>query len=98
MFHSRTVPTLLITALMVVKMCNSLTSEQIIELDVLVRDVFMAQNKIPGVGVTIVENSGNLVFAKGYGFSDLESNITVNENTKFCIASISKVSFSSICS
>lgn len=71
--------------------CDCLTSEQELEIDKLVQDVFMAQNRIPGVGVTIVENYGNSVYAKGYGHADLERNITANENTKFCIASITKV-------
>lgn len=91
MFSDRSVLTFLIGIVMVVKVCHSLTSEQIIAVDTLVRDVFMAQNAIPGVGITIVENSGNSVFAKGYGYANIENNITASENTKFCIASVTKV-------
>lgn len=81
----------LLMGIFAVTTCDGLTSSQSLEIDTLVRDVFMAENSIPGVGVTIVEKFGNSVFAKGFGFADLERNITANENTKFCIASITKV-------
>lgn len=84
----------LLIGVLVVTVCDCLTSEQQLEIDTLVQDVFMAENRIPGVGVTIVENFGYSVYTKGYGFADLERNITANENTKFCIASITKVTFS----
>lgn len=82
----------LLIGVFAVQLCHGLTSEQTNEIDTLVQDVFMAQNRIPGVGVTIVEDSGSSVFAKGYGREDIERNITATENTKFCIASITKVS------
>lgn len=81
----------LVAVLFVVSTCNGLTSKQSLEIDTVVRDVFMAENNIPGVGITVVENFGNSTFARGYGFADLERNVTANESTKFCIASISKV-------
>lgn len=81
----------LLTGVLAVNICSCLTANQTLEIDTLVENVFMAENGIPGAGVTIVENFGNSTFAKGYGFADLERNITANENTKFCIASITKV-------
>lgn len=69
----------------------SLTPAQQIEVDELVESVFMDYNRIPGVGLTIVENRGATIYVKGYGFQDMESGIPANSRTKFCIASISKV-------
>lgn len=90
MVSNRTFLTLLVGVL-AIKFSDCVTSEQELEIDSLVRDVFMAESDIPGVGVTIVENFGESVFTKGYGFSDVDRNITADENTKFCIASITKV-------
>ncbi len=49
----------------------------------------MEQHNIPGFSIAVFEN-GNLSFKKGYGFSDIENNITVTEKTGFNIGSISK--------
>ncbi len=49
------------------------------------------QNRIPGAVVSIV-NEGELLFSKGYGFSDLEAGIPVNsETTLFRPGSVSKL-------
>lgn len=90
MVSKRTFVTLLVGVL-TIRFGDCLTSEQELEIDSLVRDVFMAESEIPGVGVTIVENFGESIFSRGYGYSDKERNVTANENTKFCIASITKV-------
>ncbi|KAJ6636545.1 Protein flp [Pseudolycoriella hygida] len=89
MTWKRNILTLLLGAF-VVNSCDGLTSKQRQDIDALVRDVFMAENNIPGVGVTIVENAGSTIFAEGYGFADLERNVTADGNTRFCIASITK--------
>ncbi|XP_037024097.1 uncharacterized protein LOC119065995 [Bradysia coprophila] len=83
-FYELLIGTLLIT------FCDCLSSEQELKIDALVRDVFMAESAIPGVGVTIVENTGEYIFSKGYGYSDMKRNLTADGNTKFCIASITK--------
>lgn len=88
----RTILRLLIGVIFIVNICDCLTPSHESEIETLIRERFMARNNIPGVGVTIVENFGSSVFARGYGFADLERNSTANENTKFCIASITKVS------
>ncbi|KAG4072576.1 hypothetical protein HA402_004665 [Bradysia odoriphaga] len=80
---------LLIGALLIT-FSDCLSSEQELKIDTLVRDVFMAESAIPGVGVTIVENNGESIFFNGYGYSDIERNIKADGNTKFCIASITK--------
>ncbi|GLU42578.1 serine hydrolase [Muricauda sp. NBRC 101325] len=50
----------------------------------------VAEKKVPGLAVTILEK-GEIVLQKGYGFSDLEEKIKVDpRQTVFRIASISK--------
>lgn len=82
----------LLIGVLAVKICSSQTDYD--RIDSLVQDEFMEHNRIPGVGLAIVEDAGDLVYAKGYGYADLERNITADENTKFCIASITKVNLS----
>ena len=49
------------------------------------------QNRVPGAVVSVVKN-GELLFSKGYGYSDLEEGISVNpESTLFRPGSISKL-------
>lgn len=86
---------ILLVGVLAIKCGDCLTEEQVTEIDSLVRDVFMAEKEIPGVGVAVVENFGETTFSRGYGFSNLDGNITADENTKFCIASITKVIHSS---
>lgn len=44
---------------------------------------------VPGMGIAIIEND-SVVFAKGYGVTDVTTSEKVNENSLFCIASNSK--------
>ena len=46
--------------------------------------------KIPGASVAIVKN-GNVLFARGYGYSDLANKTVVQPDSMFRICSISKV-------
>lgn len=50
---------------------------------------YMADQGIPGVSVAIAKG-GNLVYARGFGFSDLEDADFVSPTTRMRIASISK--------
>jgi len=50
---------------------------------------FMAESKVPGMSVAVVED-GRLVWAKGFGFSDLEDQAHATEATLFRLASVSK--------
>lgn len=43
----------------------------------------------PGAALAIIKN-GKLIYSKGYGLSDLESNITVTGQSNFRLASVSK--------
>ena len=54
----------------------------------------MQQWKVPGLAVGVVKD-GKLIYAKGYGFRDLEHKLPVDTNTLFPIGSISK-SFTSL--
>lgn len=70
-----------------------LTPEQQLAVDSTAENDFMAFNRIPGVGLTIVENNGASVYAKGYGYQNWEEGVQTTNSTQFCIASISKVRF-----
>ncbi len=45
---------------------------------------------IPGLSVTVMKN-GNIVWTKGVGKSDLEKNVAVTPETRFRLASVSKI-------
>lgn len=50
---------------------------------------FMSTTHVPGVSVAVVEN-GELEWADGFGFADLENNSPATEHTLFRLGSISK--------
>ena len=51
---------------------------------------FLAEAKVPGLSVSISQK-GNLVFSKGYGYTDTEKKVPVDPSkTKFRIGSVSK--------
>lgn len=50
---------------------------------------FMTSTHVPGVSVAIVEN-GEYEWAQGFGFADLENNVSASEHTLFRLGSISK--------
>ena len=52
-------------------------------------DKIMARDHVPGVGVGVSQR-GRVIYAKGFGTSDLSTGRPVDENTVFGIASVSK--------
>jgi serine beta-lactamase-like protein LACTB, mitochondrial len=50
---------------------------------------FMGTTHVPGVSIAVVEN-GELKWATGFGFADLENNVPTSEHTLFRLGSISK--------
>jgi len=50
---------------------------------------FMASTHVPGVSVGVVEN-GEIEWAAGFGFADLENNAPASEHTLYRLGSISK--------
>jgi len=54
----------------------------------------MADSKIPGLSVAIVRD-GKVIYAKGYGYRDVEKKLPVTTDTLFAIGSVSK-SFTSL--
>jgi CubicO group peptidase (beta-lactamase class C family) len=44
---------------------------------------------VPGAAVVVIKN-GDVVFARGYGFADIENRIRVTERTNFRLASLTK--------
>jgi CubicO group peptidase (beta-lactamase class C family) len=59
-----------------------------VDLEPLVRRL-MARDQIPGVAVGVVER-GQLVFARGYGYRDLDRRLPVTPDTLFALGSCSK--------
>ncbi len=52
-------------------------------------ETFMELNKIPGMQIA-VSYKGNLIWSKGFGYSNIEVDISVDKKSKFKIASVSK--------
>ena len=44
---------------------------------------------IPGMAATVVED-GEIVFAQGFGFADIENRVTATPSTPFGLASVTK--------
>lgn len=65
-----------------------LSSDQRTEIEAAVSK-FMAATHAPGVSIAVVEN-GELEWATGFGFADLENNVPATEHTLFRLGSISK--------
>lgn len=66
-----------------------LETERII--DNFVENAFMRNNRIPGVGLSVIRN-GTVLMSKGYGMRNITTGHAANENTLFAIGSITKVS------
>lgn len=49
----------------------------------------MIENKVSGMSIAIVDN-GKIVYAKGYGFEDVEANIPASSKSMYRIGSITK--------
>lgn len=49
----------------------------------------MQQRRIPGLALAVVKD-GAVIKAQGYGFADLEHDVRVTPDTRFCIASVDK--------
>ncbi|WP_444925396.1 serine hydrolase domain-containing protein [Microbulbifer sp. TRSA002] len=50
----------------------------------------VSEESVPGISVAVGEN-GHVRWARGYGFADLESHVSMTRRTKLRIASVSKV-------
>ncbi len=59
-------------------------------IDYLVEDLFMTNNRIPGVGISVVQN-GTVLMSRGYGMKNIAAGLPSDENTLFAIGSITKV-------
>jgi CubicO group peptidase (beta-lactamase class C family) len=60
------------------------------EIDSLIEEMMISQN-IPGFGLAITKNNGEIHYTRGYGYADLESRNTADAETLFGIGSITKV-------
>jgi CubicO group peptidase (beta-lactamase class C family) len=62
--------------------------EKLDEVDSLVKGIMM-RHQVPGAALAITHN-GHLIFARGYGYADIESRQVVEPETRFVLASVSK--------
>ncbi|WP_437397917.1 serine hydrolase domain-containing protein [Flagellimonas lutimaris] len=69
--------------------CNQDKQATIKEVTGFVKSAMDSIQVVPGVAVAIVDSTG-VVMTKGFGFSDLENDIKVTEETNFYIASTTK--------
>lgn len=84
---------ILIFTLILIQSCNAQNSKSIqsenMHLDSLI-NTLIAEKKIPSIAVGIVKD-GNVVLAKGYGYSNIENKIIANENTIYQLGSVTKM-------
>lgn len=59
-------------------------------IDEVVRDIFMSNNRIPGLGLSVIQN-GTVLMSKGYGMRNISAGLAADGNTLFAIGSITKV-------
>jgi len=59
-------------------------------IDKIIEEEFITKGQISGLGLSIV-NDGRLFHSAGYGYQDIENNITCTKSTLFCTGSIGKV-------
>jgi CubicO group peptidase (beta-lactamase class C family) len=67
---------------------DSLSTEKRSQIEAAVSK-FMSTTHVPGISIAVVEN-GELDWATGFGFADVENNVPASEHTLFRLASISK--------
>lgn len=61
-------------------------------IDMIMENIFMENNRIPGVGMAVVQNQ-QVLMAKGYGFRNIAAGLPSNGDTLYSIGSITKVYF-----
>lgn len=59
-------------------------------IDDLVENIFMENNRIPGLGISVVRN-GTVLMSKGYGMKNISAGLSADGNTLFAIGSLTKV-------
>lgn len=68
-------------------------TETELAIDNMVENVFMRNNRVPGLGMAVVRN-GTVLMAKGYGMKNITADLAFDPNTLFGIGSITKVQIS----
>lgn len=83
-----------LTLTVAISLCsnNSLAQEKVQghELVDLLLEDFLEQSKLPGISIT-VRQKGETVYAKGFGFANVESKLPMTPETQIRAASVSKV-------
>lgn len=68
-------------------------AETELAIDDMVENVFMRNNRVPGLGMAVVRN-GTVLMAKGYGMKNISADLAFDANTLLGIGSITKVQIS----
>lgn len=84
---------ILIASLLPVLNYCAFDAETELAIDDFVENIFMKNNSIPGLSVSIVQN-GTVLMSKGYGMKNIAANLKADGDTLYCIGSITKVKFS----
>lgn len=71
---------------------GSLDPEIIKFIDETITEAYFPRAKISKMGLTIVQNDGEILYTTGYGYANEEKGILNGNNTQFLIGSVTKVS------
>lgn len=75
--------------LLLILFCNSLHAQDTQGIDLLAA-LFLKQTKLPGLSIAVAKE-GKVIYAKGFGFSNLEDQLPVRPSTRIRTASVAKV-------
>jgi len=59
-------------------------------IDDLIQDEFFTKGKVSALGLSIVKD-GQVLYANGYGYRDIEKSIPADNSSLFIVGSVSKV-------
>ena len=77
---------------LVVMFCNSLAIGQQLDVSAIVRSELTAafsEGKVPGASIAVLKD-GNLVYAQGFGYAEVDNGVMASESTVYRINSITK--------
>jgi CubicO group peptidase (beta-lactamase class C family) len=77
-----------VVLLFILSQCGAVFSQDQTELEQFINDM-MVPYHLPGVAACAVKD-GDIIWMNSFGFANIQQNISVNENTLFMLASISK--------
>ena len=71
---------------------STLTDGQIAAIEDIIVNKFMGEQGVPGMSISVVQgDSFEQIYARGYGYKDLDAKLPATNETLFGIGSLSKV-------